>query len=64
MALLRLFLVHLTLARKVEMEKFCGQGGENFFHFNYFLVHSGQKCEPTVIFLAISASYLRPERLD
>ena len=28
----------------------------------YFQLHSGQKCEPTVLFLAISASYLRPER--
>ena len=28
----------------------------------YFQLHSGQKCEPTVQILAISASYLRPER--
>ena len=46
------YLWHLiTLARKVEMEK--------KFHFNYFWVHSGQKCEPTIIFLAISPVYYR-----
>ena len=30
----------------------------------FFWVHSGQKSEPTVLFLAISASYLRPERTN